>query len=65
MQLTHWDAATPLSLVFPSLRRVYYWIFTVAPEIFMLKTAFWCMGWGACTYIFCMGIAKITAVYEI
>ena len=36
--------------------RVYYYIFTVGPEVFMLKTAFWCMGWAACTIIFVMGL---------
>jgi hypothetical protein len=52
---------TPLSFCF----RVYYWIFTVAPPIFMLKTMFWCMGWGACTYIYVLGLLEATAVYEI
>jgi len=45
--------------------RVYYWIFTVAPEVFMMKTAFWCMGWGACTYMFCLGIAEAKTAYNI
>lgn len=45
--------------------RVYYWVFTVAPAIFMMKTAFWCMGWGACTYIFIIGLLKAQAVYEL
>ena len=46
---------------------MYYTVFTVSPEIFMMKTAFWCMGWGACTYIFAKGIAAdgFTAVYTI
>lgn len=47
-------------LVFPAIAyfvcRVYYYIFTVAPEVFMMKTAFWCMGWAACTYIFVAGL---------
>jgi len=32
--------------------RVYYYVFTVSPPIFMMKTACWFMGWGACAYIF-------------
>jgi len=54
-----------IAAIFYFVCRVYYWIFTVAPEIFMLKTAFWCMGWGACTYIFCMGIAESKIAYDL
>ena len=47
-------------LVLPAMAyfvfRVYYYIFTVAPEVFMMKTAFWCMGWAACTYIYVAGL---------
>ena len=43
MQVPEADVRTPAMLYF--CFRVYYWIFTVAPEIFMMKTAFWCMGW--------------------
>jgi len=45
--------------------RVYYSIFTVAPEIFMMKTACWCMGWACCTYIFICGLAKSQPVYSL
>ena len=43
IQVPEADIRTPAMLYF--CFRVYYWIFTVAPEIFMMKTAFWCMGW--------------------
>jgi len=43
----------------------YYYIFTVAPAIFMLKTAFWCMGWGACTFIFVKGLLECKSVYDL
>ena len=45
--------------------RVYYSIFTVAPEIFMLKTACWCMGWACCTYIFILGLLESKPVYDL
>ncbi|XRB17533.1 hypothetical protein RI054_15g73780 [Pseudoscourfieldia marina] len=45
--------------------RTYYYIFTVAPAIFMLKTAFWCMGWGACTFIFVKGLLECKSVYDL
>ena len=45
--------------------RVYYTIFTYAPEIFMMKTAFWCMGWACCTYIFILGLAESQPVYSL
>merc|ERR1711998_83891 len=45
--------------------RVYYTIFTIIPEIFMAKTACWCMGWGCCTYIFLKGLAEAEAVYDL
>merc|ERR1712196_507220 len=37
--------------------RCYYFAFTLAPPIFMMKTAFWMMGWVATTIIFVKGIA--------
>merc|ERR1712048_945470 len=39
--------------------RVYYSIFTVIPEIFMMKTACWFMGWLCCAWIFCAGLDKV------
>jgi len=45
--------------------RCMYIIFTISPPIFMMKTATWCMGWGACAYIFCIGISYTEAAYEI
>jgi len=59
------DDELRVACIFYFVCRVYYWIFTVAPEIFMMKTAFWCMGWGACTFIFIKGILESKAVYEI
>jgi len=44
--------------------RVYYTILTVAPEIFMMKTACWMMGWACCTYIFILGLAESKPAYE-
>jgi len=45
--------------------RVYYWIFNMIPEVFMIKTALWCMGWGACTYIFILGIIEAKEAYSL
>ena len=56
MQVAEADIRNAAMLYF--VFRTYYWVFTVAPEIFMLKTAFWCMGWGCVTYIFILGCAK-------
>jgi len=39
--------------------RLYYYVFTVAPEIFMMKTAFWFMGWVVCTIIFFKGVLEM------
>jgi len=36
--------------------RCYYYVFTVCPPIFMMKTAFWCMGWVCCTVIMFKGV---------
>ena len=45
--------------------RVYYSVFTISPEIFMMKTALWCMGWACCTYIFIRGCVESTPAYEL
>jgi len=45
--------------------RVYYSVFTVAPEIFMMKTAFWMMGWACCTSIFMRGCRESTPAYDL
>lgn len=63
MKVQEKDLRVPAAFYF--VVRVYYWIFTVAPPIFMLKTAFWFMGWGACTYIFVEGILKAKDVYDL
>lgn len=47
-----------------SVRSVYYWCLTVMPEIFMMKTAMWCMGWGCCTWIFVLGLLETPPVYS-
>ena len=44
---------------------MYYYVFTVAPEIFMMKTAMWCMGWFSCAYIYLLGGLEIKAAYEL
>merc|ERR1712100_490237 len=39
--------------------RCYYFVFTIAPPIFMMKTAMWMMGWVATTVIFAKGLARM------
>ena len=44
---------------------LYYYAFTVAPPIFMMKTAMWFMGWVANTIIFIKGLdAMATGVFS-
>jgi len=38
--------------------RAYYCAFTIAPPIFMMKTALWFMGWIACAAIFVIGLME-------
>ena len=45
--------------------RTYYSVFTVAPEIFMMKTACWMMGWACCTYIFIRGLIESEPAYTV